>query len=74
VAFSVAPLLIHSDAVPIEAREALKAASAAPPEFRQAALESAACELYRRTDLQCSDVRDLFGLTTDACACDPISA
>jgi len=74
LAFSITPLLVHSEAVPIEAREALKFASAAPPELRRAALESAACELYRRTDLACSDVRDLFGLPGDSCACDSLSA
>jgi hypothetical protein len=59
---SIAPLLIHDDAVPPAAREALKAATSGPVERRTAALESAARVLYRETDLDCGEVRDLIGL------------
>jgi len=62
MAFSMAHLLIHSDSVPPEAREALKAASFGPPERRSAALESAARILYRERELDCRDARDLVGL------------
>ena len=59
--FRVAPLLIHSDYVPASARGALKAAYAAPPERRDALLESAARVLHEETDLGCDDVREIFG-------------
>jgi plasmid stability protein len=68
MSFSIAPLLVHSQAVPAEAREALRAAAAAPPDQRKVALESAARTLYRHTDLECGDVRDLFGLSSETCA------
>ncbi|NUP04982.1 MAG: hypothetical protein HOW73_02860 [Polyangiaceae bacterium] len=58
----MAPLLIHSEAVPKEARDALKAASSAPPERRRAELERAARVLYRETELDCADARELVGL------------
>lgn len=60
--FSMAPLLIHSDAVPPEARNALQAASLAAPERRDAQLESAARVLYRETGLDCGEARELVGL------------
>jgi hypothetical protein len=62
MAMSFELLLLHSDAVPGPAREALKAASAAPPEVRPHALESAARVLYAQTELDCGEVRDLVGL------------
>jgi hypothetical protein len=61
--FTMAPLLIHSEAVPREVREALKAASDGPPERRHAQLEAAARVLYDETDLDCGEVRDLVGVT-----------
>jgi hypothetical protein len=60
--FTMAPLLIHSDDVPASARDALKAAYAAPPESRGGYLETAAQILYEETDLECRDVRELVGL------------
>jgi len=60
--FTLVPLLIHSDAVPDGARAALKAALVAPPEHRQAELELAARVLFRETELDCRDVRELVGL------------
>lgn len=65
--FSMASLLIHSEAVPTEARAALVAATREPPERREAALESAARILYRETDLDCGEARDLVGLPPGTC-------
>ena len=61
--FTLAPLLIHHEAVPQEARDALRAATLAPPEYRTEKLESAARILYRETDLDCADARELVGLS-----------
>jgi hypothetical protein len=61
--FSLAPLLIHHPAVPEAAREALSSAVIAPPAERQTQLENAARILYRETDLDCSEVRELVGLS-----------
>jgi hypothetical protein len=60
--FSIAPLLIHSDAVPARARAALQAASLLPAERRKSELESAARVLYLETGLDCGDARELVGL------------
>ncbi len=69
MALDFSPLLIHSEAVPHAAREALQAARKAAPNARAATLESAARVLYRETDLDCRDVRELVGLPPDdACA------
>jgi hypothetical protein len=63
MAWSLVPLLIHSDSVPREAQIALKAALDGPPELRSASLERAARAIYRATGLDCDDVRELVGLT-----------
>ncbi len=55
--FSLAPILIHSEAVPEKEREAL----------RHADYERAAEVLYRETDLDCRDVRELVGLGAGDC-------
>jgi hypothetical protein len=60
--FSIAPLLMHSYAVPAKARDALIAASVAPIEQRRTQLESAARVLHQETGLDCGDVRELVGL------------
>jgi hypothetical protein len=60
--FSIALLLMHSEFVPAEAREALKAANAAPLEERTRALETAAQILRREAALDCTDARELVGL------------
>lgn len=65
--FSVAPLLIHSDAVPAQARDALLAASDASLEDKTRALEQAARVLYHETDLDCRDARELVGLSSVGC-------
>jgi len=59
---SVALLLLHGTLVPEPARDALKAAYEAPVEHRRALLENAARVLYRETDLDCRDARELVGL------------
>lgn len=63
--FSLAALLVHSNAIPRETRQALMAASVAPPEQRDAELESAAHFLYRDTELDCRDARELLGLSSN---------
>jgi hypothetical protein len=65
MSLSMAPLLMHSEQVPAEARDALRAAYDAPPEHRSERLESAARILYEQTGLECSDVRELVGLHED---------
>ena len=67
MSFSMAHLLIHSEHVPAEARDALKAAHSAPPARRRPMLESAARILYRGTDLECHDARELVDLPEGAC-------
>jgi hypothetical protein len=65
--FSLAPLLLHSEQVPLTARHALRAASEAPIEERTSFLESAARILHRELDLNCGDARELVGLSTTGC-------
>lgn len=67
MSFSLAPLLVHSDAVPVLARQALRAASSAPPDLRDVLLEEAARVLYDETELECRDVRELVGLDSTTC-------
>jgi hypothetical protein len=64
MSFSLAPLLLHSDDVPADARAALREAHEAPVAYRTALLESAARILYREVDLDCGDARELVGLPT----------
>ncbi len=61
----MAPLLMHSEQVPAEARDAIRAAYDAPPEHRTASLEAAARVLHYSTGLECRDVRELVGLSGD---------
>jgi hypothetical protein len=63
--FTLAPLLVHSDATPPQAREALRAATLGPPERRAAELASAGRILFRETELDCGEVRDILGLDAD---------
>ena len=63
--FTMASLLMNSDSVPREAREALRKAWLGPQEHRAAQLESAARVLYRDTELDCEEARDLVGLSSD---------
>jgi hypothetical protein len=62
MSYSMTSFLVHNEGVPTEAREALKSASAAPPERRHALLLSAARVIHGQTDLECEDVRELIGL------------
>ena len=65
MSLSMAPLLMHSEQVPAEARDAIRAAYDAPPQHRIASLQAAARVLYQTTGLECSDVRELVGLPGD---------
>jgi hypothetical protein len=65
MSLSMAPLLMHSEQVPAQAREALRIAYEASPADRSARLESAARILHRETGLDCRDVRELVGLPKD---------
>ncbi|MEP7051944.1 MAG: hypothetical protein ABJB12_16385 [Pseudomonadota bacterium] len=69
MAFSLAPLLIHSESIPANAREALRSASLAPAEHRKTALASAARILYSETSLDCRDALEIVGLPS-GCSCD----
>src|SRR5262245_40345025 len=62
MALSMVPLLIHSEAVPAAAREALKAAQSAPAERRDIELEAAARVLSREAGLGGASARVLVGL------------
>lgn len=73
MSFSVTPLLLHSDHVPLTARRALRAAHAAPGEERTRHLESAAKILHRDLDLDCRDARELVGLSALMQACSEAS-
>lgn len=66
--FSMLPLLVHSQAVPEGARNALLAAQASSPETRVAALKSAARVLHSETGLECRDVLEIVGLEAAACS------
>jgi hypothetical protein len=68
MAFSVAPLLIHSESVPLRARQALLAATTAPFEQRRSALVSAARVLYTESSIDCRDALEIVGLEGD-CGC-----
>jgi hypothetical protein len=67
MSISMAPLLMHSDMLPDEARAAIRAAFEALPEHRTESLESAARVLYEATGLECRDVRELVGLGAGDC-------
>jgi hypothetical protein len=67
--FSLLPILIHSDAVPPAARDALRAAHTAAPDQRDAALAAAARALRHTTELDCTEARSLVGLPPAAESC-----
>jgi hypothetical protein len=69
MAFSLAPLLIHSESISLNAREALRSASQAPAEQRKTALASAARILHHETSLDCRDALEIVGLQA-GCGCD----
>lgn len=64
---TMAPLLIHSESVPLHARDALRAAMEAPAHSRVALLESAARILRSATGLECQDAFELVGLPVGSC-------
>jgi|HubBroStandDraft_1064217.scaffolds.fasta_scaffold1578228_1 hypothetical protein len=63
MSLSMAPLLMHNEQVPAEAREAIRAAYEGPSESRVATLESAARLIHQATGLECSDALELVGLS-----------
>jgi hypothetical protein len=65
MSFAMASLLAHSDYVPTEAREALRAARALPVADRTALLRSAAGILHRDAGIPCSDALELVDLTRE---------
>jgi hypothetical protein len=65
MSLSMVPLLMHSQQVPAEARDAIRAAYDAPPQHRTASLKAAARVLHQATGLGCSDVHELVGLPGD---------
>jgi len=68
MSFSIAPLLLHAEAVPAAARRALRAALDGPSGNRGAHLEQAARILHRELALDCVDARELVGLAPGTCA------
>ena len=60
-------LLMHGVHVPIEAREALRAAPAAPMAYRRQMLESAARVLVEQTTLDRGEARELVYPTEGGC-------
>ena len=68
MAFSMMPLLIHSEALSPAVRAVLKAADRSPPDRRTAELEAAARLLYGEVPLDCRDLRDLVGIAPRPCA------
>lgn len=67
---AVSSLLLHDERVPAEARAAIRAAYAAPPEERAAILASAARILRDEADIECRDARELVDLDPpDGCGC-----
>jgi hypothetical protein len=65
MSLSMTSILVHSEQVPAEARDAIRAAHEAAPEQRGAQLVSAARILHLATGLDCSDARELVGLPSD---------
>ena len=62
-------LLLHSDDVPADARDALASALQGPADERCDNLFAAAVILHREAGLDCEDARELVGL--DTCRCEP---
>ena len=63
----ISNLLLHSEDVPLLAREALASALHGPAEDRCENLLEAAVILHRELDLDCKDARELVGLA--GCGC-----
>ncbi len=69
MSFSIAPLLIHSEAIPEGAKAALRDALARPEDERPALLAGVARILFREAELDCSDALELVGLSSAASPC-----
>lgn len=67
MSLKMAFLLIHSAAVPLEAREAFARALEGPPEAHEAECAEAARILCHQTELECNEVRDLTGHGCEDC-------
>lgn len=67
MSFRMASLLVHSDRVPVAAREALRAAQNGAREGRLELLESAARILHREIGVACTDARELVDLQPGDC-------
>jgi hypothetical protein len=65
MSLSMAPLLMHGEQVPAEARDAIRAAYEAPLADRTVNLVAAARVLHEATGLECDDVLELVGLPED---------
>jgi hypothetical protein len=68
MSLSMTSLLIHSVDLSSDVREALRAANDSEPDVRDLLLQQAAKMIYRETELECSDVRELIGLPTGCCS------
>jgi hypothetical protein len=68
MSLSFAPLLLHSDAVPHAARQALRAAQDGPSADGPYHLASAARILHRELALDCGEARELVGLPPGTCS------
>ena len=60
---SMIPLLLVSDSISAQARDALREVVHAPPHERPEKRMAAARLLFQETDLACDEVKDLMGLT-----------
>ena len=67
MSFQMASLLLHSEHVPLAAREALRAARDGARERRAELLESAARILHRESGVACTDARELVDLLPGSC-------
>jgi hypothetical protein len=67
MSISIANLLVHDDGVPAAARAAIRDALGSPAQAREPLLEAAARILYRETDVNCADARELVGLSAGCC-------
>lgn len=67
MSLSLAPILLHSDFVPAEAKRALAAGLNGPESQRKFALESAAKLIVLETGVSCADARELVDLPPGNC-------
>jgi hypothetical protein len=67
MAMSMTSILIHSDAVSSDVRDALQAAELAPVENRAGARKAVARLLVQESTLDCRDARELVDLAPGAC-------